>query len=122
MSNYIMALSINPEAKKNHHDLSHHVNESIEVFAKMELKVDNIYATLGRYDFLICFNADAHDDVFKTASEINSKGILKTDMASILDDSASTGTHKIQLLKKGVITWRLPVEQQWLLIQTQRKN
>ncbi|RKX21428.1 MAG: hypothetical protein DRP35_04300 [Candidatus Zixiibacteriota bacterium] len=79
MANYIMAISINPEAKKDHPDLSHYVNESFEVFTKMELKVNNVFATLGRYDFLIVFDADSHDDVFKTASEINSKGILKTE-------------------------------------------
>ncbi len=79
MTNFIMAMSINPDAKKKHPNLSHCVNESMEVFSRMELKVEYIFATLGRYDFLVAFEALDQRDAFKVASEINAQGIINTE-------------------------------------------
>ena len=38
MAIFIMAMSINPNAKKMHPDLSHQVNESLELFSKNNVK------------------------------------------------------------------------------------
>jgi uncharacterized protein with GYD domain len=53
MSSFMMAMTINPGAKKAHPDLSHQVNESLEVFAKNKVKVISLYATLGRFDYIM---------------------------------------------------------------------
>jgi len=74
-----MALTINPNAKKLHADLSHQVNDSLEVFSQEKVKVNHLYATLGRYDFLALFEAPEATAAFKVASKINSKGILETE-------------------------------------------
>ena len=79
MATYIMAMSVNPNAKKEHHDLSHQVNKSLDVFADNGVKVQNLYATLGRYDYLAVFEATDQRVAFKVASDINSKGILETE-------------------------------------------
>lgn len=79
MASFIMALSINPSAKKTHPDLSHHIDESLDVFAKKEIVLTKLYATLGRYDFLALFEAADQTVAFSLASEINSKGVLETE-------------------------------------------
>lgn len=79
MASYIMALTINPNAKKEHPDLTHHINESIEILSKHGIHVDSLFATLGRYDFLAMFNVDDQSIVFKAASDINNLGILDTE-------------------------------------------
>lgn len=79
MAIFIMAMSINPNAKKMHPDLSHQVNESLELFSKNNVKVMNLFATLGRYDYLAIFDAVDQTVAFRVATEINSKGILETE-------------------------------------------
>lgn len=79
MAQFIMAMTINPNAKKEHPNLSHHVNSSLEIFAKHDVKVINLFATLGRYDFLAVFEALDQNIAFKVASEINALAILETE-------------------------------------------
>jgi uncharacterized protein with GYD domain len=79
MATFIMAMTINPNAKKMHPDLSHQVSESLDLFAKNKIKVQNLYATLGRYDYLAIFDATDQTVAFRMATEINSKGILETE-------------------------------------------
>lgn len=74
-----MAMSINPTARKEHPDLSHHVNQSLEVFTKNKVKIEKLYATLGRYDFLAVFEVENQSLAFRVASEIISMGILETE-------------------------------------------
>ena len=84
MALFIMAMTINPNAKKTHSELPAEINESLEVFTENEVKVDNLYATLGRYDFLAVFDAVDQTAAFRTASEINNKGILETETWPII--------------------------------------
>ncbi len=79
MALYIMAMSTNPNAKKEHHDLSHQVNRSLDVFADNNVKIINLYATLGRYDYLAVFDTEDQRTAFKVATDINAKGILETE-------------------------------------------
>jgi uncharacterized protein with GYD domain len=79
MALFIMALTINPNAKRLHSELAGKVNESLEVFTQSKIKVDKLYATLGRYDFLAVFSVADQIAAFKAASEINNKGILETE-------------------------------------------
>ncbi len=79
MASFIMALTINPNAKKMHPDLSHQINESLELFTKNKVKVLSLFATLGRYDYLAVFDAADQSAAFKVAAEINLKGILETE-------------------------------------------
>lgn len=79
MAKYIMAMTINPNAKKEHPELSHFINNSIELLSANEIKVDLLCATLGRYDFIAMFDCDVQSDVFKAASDINRAGILDTE-------------------------------------------
>jgi len=79
MALFIMAMIINPNAKKDYPDLSHHVNSSLEIFTKHNVKVSNLFATLGRYDFLAVFEAVDQVIAFKVASEINTQGVLDTE-------------------------------------------
>ena len=79
MASFIMAMTINPSAKKVHPDLSHQINESLELFTKNKIKVLNLYATLGRYDYLAIFEAPDQSMAFRVAAEINLKGILETE-------------------------------------------
>ncbi len=79
MPSFIMAMTINPSAKKMHPDLSHHIDESLDVFTQNGVKPDDIYATLGRYDYLAIFEAVDQTVAFKVAAEINRKGILETE-------------------------------------------
>jgi uncharacterized protein with GYD domain len=79
MATFIIAMTINPNAKKLHADLSYQVNDSLEVFSRNNVKVTNLYATLGRYDYLAIFDASDQTIAFRVASGINSKGILETE-------------------------------------------
>lgn len=79
MATFIMAMTINPNAKKQHPDLSSQVSDSLEVFSQNKVKVVNLYATLGRYDYLAIFDAADQTMAFRLASGINSKGILETE-------------------------------------------
>lgn len=79
MASFIMAMNINSDAKKVHPDLSHQINESLEVFSKNKVKLENLYATLGRYDYLAIFEAADQTMAFRVAAEINSRGILETE-------------------------------------------
>ena len=79
MALYIMAMTINPNAKKTHPDLSHVISDSLEVFSTNKVTVTNLYATLGRYDYLAVFEAPEQKVAFKIASDINARGILETE-------------------------------------------
>ena len=79
MASFIMAMTINPNAKKLHKDLSHQINDSLDIFSQNKVKVAGLYATLGRYDLLAMFDALDQSVAFKVASEINAKGILETE-------------------------------------------
>ena len=79
MATFIMALQINPSAKKMHADLSAQINDSLDVFSRNNVKVNDLYATLGRYDYLAIFDAADQTVAFRVASEINNKGILETE-------------------------------------------
>lgn len=79
MATFIMAMKINPNAKKLHSDVSNQINESFETFSRNNVKIDDLFATLGRYDYLAIFDATDQNIAFRVASEINSKGILETE-------------------------------------------
>jgi uncharacterized protein with GYD domain len=79
MASYIMAMTINPNAKKEHPDLSHQVNKSLDAFGESGIKITSLYATLGRYDYLAVFDAADQKLAFKIANEINTRGILETE-------------------------------------------
>ncbi len=79
MALFMMAMTINPGAKKLHQDLQKKINESLDVFSANSAKVQNLFATLGRYDLLAVFDAPDQTTAFKIASEINTQGILETE-------------------------------------------
>lgn len=79
MSVYIMAMTLNPNAKKQHADLPHQIDESMNTFARHGIHVDQLFATLGRYDYLAMFSADDQTVAFRVASEINALGLLETE-------------------------------------------
>ena len=79
MAAFIMAMSLNPNAKKEHGDLSHQIDESLAVFKKYGVKLSQLYATMGRYDIVAVFDTDNHSTAFKVASSITSMGILDTE-------------------------------------------
>jgi len=79
MALFIMAMTINPNAKKEHSDLSHQVNDSLEVFPRNDIKLRDLFATLGRFDYLAVFDSPDQTVAFKIATEINNKGILETE-------------------------------------------
>ena len=79
MALFIMAMNINSEAKKSHPEIAHHINLSLDIFKKSNVKVKNLYATLGRYDYIAVFDVEDHTTAFKVASEINDRGILDTE-------------------------------------------
>jgi len=84
MALFIMAMTINPNAKKLHSELPGKVNESLDIFSENKIKVDFLYATLGRYDFLAVFDAVDQSAAFRVASAINNKGILETETWPII--------------------------------------
>lgn len=79
MTSYIMAMTLNPSAKKQHADLSHQIDESMNTFARHGIHVDQLFATLGRYDYLALFHAEDQTVAFRVASEISTMGILETE-------------------------------------------
>ena len=79
MAAYIMAMTLNPNAKKQHADLAHQIDESMNAFARHGVHVDQMFATLGRYDYLAMFRADDQTVAFKVASEINALGLIETE-------------------------------------------
>lgn len=79
MAIFIMAMTINPNAKKEHPDLSTHVSNSLDIFKEKGVKVQNLYATLGRYDYVAIFDAADQTLAFQIASKINAQGILETE-------------------------------------------
>ena len=79
MATFIMALQINPSAKKLHDDVSAQINESLEIFIRNNVKITSLFATLGRYDYLAIFDAVDQTLAFRVASEINNKGVLETE-------------------------------------------
>jgi uncharacterized protein with GYD domain len=79
MALYIMALTINPTAKKQHPDLSSQISKSFDIFPSNKVRVKNLYATLGRYDYIAIFETDDQSLAFKVASQINQVGILETE-------------------------------------------
>ena len=79
MANFIMAMKINPDAKKHYDNLSHQVNESLELLNGEDVKAIKLFATLGRYDFLAVFDAPDQTVAFRVASEINRMGVLETE-------------------------------------------
>lgn len=79
MASFIMAMTINPSAKKVHPDLSHQINDSLEFFTKNKVRVLSLYATLGRYDYLAIFEAADQSMAFKVAADINLRGVLETE-------------------------------------------
>ncbi len=79
MTSFIMAMTLNPNAKKEHPDITHQVDESMDAFARHGIIVDRLFATLGRYDYLVLFQAEDQKMAFKVASDINSMGLLETE-------------------------------------------
>ena len=79
MPAFIMAMSINPTAKRQHSSLSTQINESLDCFKIEGVKLREIFATMGRYDCLAVFEANDQGVAFRIASSINSKGILETE-------------------------------------------
>jgi uncharacterized protein with GYD domain len=79
MPTFIMAMSINPNAKRQHSSLSAQINESLDCFKDEGVKLREIFATMGRYDCLAVFDADDQRIAFHIASAINGKGILETE-------------------------------------------
>ncbi len=79
MASFIMAMSINPNAKKLHSDLSSQISDSLDVFTQNNVKMGELFATMGRYDILAIFDAPDQTIAFRIASQINSKGILETE-------------------------------------------
>jgi uncharacterized protein with GYD domain len=85
MAQFMMALNINPSAKKEHRgNLAHEVSHSLEAFSTNHVKVDQLYATLGRYDYIAVFEATDQGIAFKIATEINAIGVLETETWPII--------------------------------------
>jgi len=84
MATFVMAMSINPTAKKTHADLNNQINISLDRFRKSNVKIDQLFATLGRYDYLAIFDAADQMIAFKIASEINNLGVLETETWPII--------------------------------------
>jgi uncharacterized protein with GYD domain len=79
MASFIMAMTINPAAKRTHSDLQNKISDSLEVLSENKVKVTSLLATLGRYDILAQFEAPDQTVAFRVASQINAKGILETE-------------------------------------------
>lgn len=79
MATFIMAMIINPTAKRSPGDLASQISLSLDLFSDAGVKVHNIYATLGRYDCLAVFDADDQTTAFRIASEITRLGVLDTE-------------------------------------------
>lgn len=79
MATFFMAMTINATARKEHPDISHYVSDSPEVFTKNNIHDIQLFATLGRYDYIAIFDAPDQTVAFKVASEIISRGVLETE-------------------------------------------
>ena len=79
MASFMMAMTINPHAKKEHPDLAHHVDESLEAFTKNKVTGVKVFATLGRYDYLAIFETEDQALGYRVASEISNQGVLQTE-------------------------------------------
>lgn len=79
MSSFMMAMTINKDVKRDHPDVTHQVDQSLAIFEKHEIKVDCLYATLGRYDYLVHFEVEDQSEAFLVAAEINALGTLRTE-------------------------------------------
>ena len=79
MATFIMAMSINPAAKKEHTHISHQIDESLDVFTQHGVKVIRISATLGRDDCRAVFETDDQTSAFRVASKITNLGVLDTE-------------------------------------------
>lgn len=79
MAQFIMAMNINQNAKRQFPNISHHVNESLSCFKNNNIKIINLFATLGRFDYIAFFEAGDQTLAFKVAAEINGLGILDTE-------------------------------------------
>ena len=84
MADFMMAMSINQNAKKTHDAISKEINDSFDIFNQKGVKMTKLYATLGRYDFVSVFEASDQSQAFKIASEINNLGILDTETWPII--------------------------------------
>jgi len=76
---FIMALNIVSDARKEHPDLAHHINQSFDVFKENKVKPQSLFATLGRYDYVAIFEAADQTIAFRIASQINAQGVLETE-------------------------------------------
>jgi uncharacterized protein with GYD domain len=79
MPSFIMAMKICPGAKKQHPDLAHYVNQSLEAFVEAGIKIEHLWATLGRFDYLAKFETPDQETVFAIATRINSQAVLETE-------------------------------------------
>ena len=79
MAMFMMAMNINQETKKEHPDVTHQVDLSLDVFREYQLEVKGVYATLGRYDYLVLFEAFDQAEAFRVATAINDKRVLRTE-------------------------------------------
>ena len=84
MATFIMAMTINPSAKKEHADLSKQINESLDLFAEHGVKIQHLYATMGRYDIIAVFDAPDQTLAFKVASQVATRGILETETWAVI--------------------------------------
>ncbi len=85
MASFMMAMTINQETKKEHPDITHQVDKSLDIFTKHKLKVDKLFATLGRYDYLVLFDSEDQSVAFKVAAEINRMGTLRTETWPLIE-------------------------------------
>ena len=79
MQTFIMAMNITSDARKIHSDLANQINISLEAFAENKIKVQGLYATLGRFECLAIFEVEDQTMAFKVASQINAHGVLETE-------------------------------------------
>lgn len=79
MASFMMAMTINQQARKEHPDVTHQVEESLAVFSEHDITVEKLFATLGRYDYLVLFEAADQTEAFKVAAEINGRGTVDTE-------------------------------------------
>ena len=79
MASFIMAMHICSSARKLHSELPKQIDESLNVFKENKVKVKEIFATMGRYDVVVLFEAEEQTVAFKVASQINGMGVLETE-------------------------------------------
>ena len=85
MATFIMAMTINPTARRDHADLAHQISTSLDNLSNEDIKDVKIFATLGRYDCLAMFEATTQTAAFKVASAITANGILETETWPVID-------------------------------------